>query len=138
MSKMLASIGRDMRSLALVPVLLLCSSIAFGQSPQLKSGASIYIEPMGGYETYLSAALMKKNVPLVIVTQKNKADYIISGSAVHVEPGHPATVVNNTASASINNNDGNPAFQRGFAAGLAGLRAQGAAKVALGYSDHFG
>lgn len=38
------------RTLALL--LFTISSIAFAQAPQLKSGSTVYIEPMGGYETY--------------------------------------------------------------------------------------
>jgi hypothetical protein len=37
-------------------VLLTFSAIALAQAPQLKSGSTVYIEPMGGYETYLAAA----------------------------------------------------------------------------------
>jgi len=34
-------------------VLLTTSAIAFAQAPQIKSGATVYIERLGGYETYL-------------------------------------------------------------------------------------
>lgn len=34
-----------------------------------------------GFETYLAAALRKKNVPLIMVTDRDQADFEISGSA---------------------------------------------------------
>ena len=118
------------------------ATVAIAQVPQIKSGATIYIEPTGGYETYLAAALMKEKVPVVIVTQKDQADYIITSGAVHNEPNHPAVVVHNSASASINeggNTGGNAAtadaFQQGWASGERAAAARRAAKAAMGYSD---
>lgn len=34
-----------------------------------------------GFETYLAAALRKKNVPLIMITDRDQADFEISGSA---------------------------------------------------------
>lgn len=143
MSFMSASIARNMSELALIPVLLMFSGSAFGQSPQIKSGATLYIEPMGGYETYLAAALMKEKVPVVIVTQKEQASYIVTGSVVHNQPGTPEVVVNNTATASVtverDDRGGNAgtarAFQQGFASGQERAAERRAAKAALGNSD---
>jgi hypothetical protein len=75
-------------------LLLACSAVCFAQSPQLKSGATVYFEPgevgvkerdatpnaEGGFETYLAAAFIKISVPLVVVTDKDKADYIIKSN----------------------------------------------------------
>lgn len=134
-----ALIGRDLRVSVLVFVLLMCSGFAFGQSFQLKSGATIYIEPMDGYGTYLAAALIKENVPVAIVTQKEYADYIVSGGAVHNEPSAPAVVINNTASASINEGGnvraGNAATASAFQQGSESAERRRAAKAALGSSD---
>lgn len=130
-----------MRRLALVSALLMCSSFAVGQSPQLKSGATIYIEPMGGYETNLAAALMKEKVPVVIVTQEEKADYIVSGGVVHNGPSHPAVVINNSASATVNAGGDNPNQQArnqggAFAQHAHDIAAESrAAKEAMEYSD---
>jgi hypothetical protein len=84
---------------ALAFVLLAFSAIAFAQAPQIKSGAAVYIEPgevgiqereaapksEGGFETYLSAAIMKMDVPLVVVTDKDKAEYIIRSNVQQTE-----------------------------------------------------
>jgi hypothetical protein len=131
MSIMSASIGRDKGRRVLVSVLLISSGFAFGQSTQFKSGAAIYIEPIGGYETYLAAALMKEKVPVTIVTQKDQANYIVKSSVVHDAPSDPAVVINN--SASVDADQG--AFSSGFALGQQRAAERRAAKAAIGYSN---
>jgi len=42
--------------------------------------STVYIEPMGGYETYLAAAMVKMHVPLVVMVDKAKAEYIIQST----------------------------------------------------------
>jgi hypothetical protein len=43
-------------------------------------GSRVFISPIeGGFETYLAAALMKKEVPLTVVMLKDKADFEITG-----------------------------------------------------------
>lgn len=86
------------RSLALLT--LAAFTVCHAQAPQIKSGATVYIEPMGGYETYLAAALTKKHVPLIVVADRDKADYIITSTVAHKDlSGQPAVVVNNTNTA---------------------------------------
>jgi hypothetical protein len=46
----------------------------------IPAGARVYIGPIeGGYDIYLSAAIHKKEVPIVIVIDKSKADFELSG-----------------------------------------------------------
>lgn len=85
-------------------LLLAFSGAAFAQSPRIKSGSTVYIEPMDGYETYLAAAFAKKHVPLVVVTDKNEAEYLIRSTVSQQSPNQPAVVVNN----SVNNNTAGP------------------------------
>ena len=73
--------------------LLAFSAGVFAQVPQLKSGSAIFIEPMGGYGTYLAAAFTKKQVPLILVADKSKADYVITSNVSHQAPSTPAVVV---------------------------------------------
>jgi hypothetical protein len=130
-------VNKTIKSLVFA-ILLICSVFAFAQSPHFKSGATIYIESTDGYETYLAAALMKENVPVVIVTQKEQADYIVTGRVVHNEPSHAAVVINNSASASVDTSDdnhGNQSFSQGMAMGQAAVASRKAAKAALGHSD---
>jgi hypothetical protein len=48
----------------------------------IERGSRIYVDPMdGGFDTFLVAAIVKKQVPVTVVTNKTKADYEISGIA---------------------------------------------------------
>lgn len=66
-----------------IAVLLFCSCISLAQDkkpPKIQSGAKIYVAPINGYENYIIAGIMKKNVPVVIVNDRSKADFEIRGS----------------------------------------------------------
>lgn len=70
---------------------------AFSQQKETKSeiqnatsipaGSTVFITPMDGFENYLAAAFAKKHVPVVIVGDKDKADFIITGTAAHQKAG---------------------------------------------------
>lgn len=112
--------------------LLLLSSLAVAQAPQIKSGATVYIEPMRGYETYLAAAFTKKHVPLIVVADKDKAEFIITSTVAHkdLRGGQPAVVVNN--SNTNVNNGGNDAWNQGWEQGQNASAARAAQRRALG------
>ena len=59
-------------------------STASSATQRLTPGSHVFIEPMDGFETYLSAAILKKKVPLIVTDDKEKADFIISGTS-HIE-----------------------------------------------------
>jgi hypothetical protein len=48
---------------------------------KIPSGSKIYVAPMGGFESYVVAGIMKKKVPVAIVNDRDKADYEINGAA---------------------------------------------------------
>lgn len=48
-------------------------------SDHIRSGAKVFVEKMDGFEDNLVAALHAKQVPVVVVTDKDKADYFFSG-----------------------------------------------------------
>lgn len=41
----------------------------------------IYIDPSGGFEIYLSAAIEKRHLPLTLTNNRETADYVIEGGA---------------------------------------------------------
>jgi hypothetical protein len=47
----------------------------------IPTGSKVFIEPMDGFETYLTAALRKKNVPVVVTTDKEIADFVLTGAS---------------------------------------------------------
>ncbi len=59
---------------------------------------------MDGFESYLSAAIMKKKVPVLIVDDASKADFIVTGSSRVDKAGWAKTIFvspNPHATASI-------------------------------------
>jgi hypothetical protein len=48
---------------------------------KIVTGSKVFIDDMGGFEKYLTAAFLKRKVQLVLVADKNQADYIISGTS---------------------------------------------------------
>jgi hypothetical protein len=48
---------------------------------RIPSGSKFYVAPMGGFETYVIAGLMKKQVPVLVVNSREKADYEITGAS---------------------------------------------------------
>ena len=48
---------------------------------KIQSGSRVFVAPMGGFENYVIAGILKKKVPIVIVADRDKAEYEIRGSA---------------------------------------------------------
>ncbi len=64
-------------------LLLLCAAPALGQSPSFGQGARVYIVPSDGFESRLSAAISRRNVPVVVVDGKSHADFKITTTSVN-------------------------------------------------------
>jgi len=62
-------------------------SSAAPMSTRIVPGATVYIEPMNGFENYLTAALLKKKVQLVVVANGDQAQYVISGTSDEKKAG---------------------------------------------------
>jgi hypothetical protein len=76
-----------MRSLRLaLPVCLLAARLvtAIGPAPHT---ANVYIDSMGGFGSFLSAAFQMKGVPLAIVADRREADFEITGAAESKDAG---------------------------------------------------
>jgi len=65
--------------LACLATLLALSPSWAQQTKSIPAGAKVFLEPMGGFETYLKAAMTKKKVPLQVVNDKAQADFIMTG-----------------------------------------------------------
>jgi len=93
------------------PLMALCLMIVAGaQTPDAKNskpipaGSKVYVAPMDGFETYLSAAFRNKGVPLVIVVDRDQADFEITGTHEKKNAGWAKTIFvspNPSASASM-------------------------------------
>lgn len=53
---------------------------AVTQDTRIPRNSKVYIAPMDGFETYLAAAFRKKEVPLIMVTDREQADFEITGT----------------------------------------------------------
>ena len=66
-----------------------CSALAATKIP---AGSKVFIEPMDGFDTSIAAALMKKDVPVKIVDEKEKAEYVLGGTASTEKAGWAKTI----------------------------------------------
>src|ERR1022692_3966857 len=46
---------------------------------------TVYVDPQQGFETYLAAAISKKNVPVDVVTDQTKANYVLKAAPVEIK-----------------------------------------------------
>ncbi len=46
---------------------------------------AVYIEPQQGFETYLAGAISKKNVPVDVVTDQTRANYVLKAAPVEIK-----------------------------------------------------
>jgi len=46
---------------------------------------TIYVEPQQGFETYLTAAISKKNVPVDVVIDQTRANYVLKAAPVEIK-----------------------------------------------------
>ena len=58
--------------------------LAAPSAPVFAPGAKLFIAPMDGFEQTLAQSILKKKVPVVLVKETAKADFVMSGSA-HVK-----------------------------------------------------
>jgi hypothetical protein len=63
----------------LVPVVMSAAEIKL--ATKIPRGSKVFIADMGGFESYLASALRKKEVPLLVVADREQADFEITGSA---------------------------------------------------------
>jgi len=68
---------------------------------KVPAGSRIFIAPIeGGYDIYLSAAMTKKEVPVIMVTDRLKADFELSGVTESDKAGWAKTIfMRNTSTA---------------------------------------
>lgn len=89
--------------LSLAPVVLhpqqaLAQQAAVGAITHIAPGSKLFIESMDGFDTYLSAAILKKKVPVTVVDDKAHADFIVSGGAHEDKAGWAKTIFVSPAS----------------------------------------
>ena len=68
------------------------SASSGSESNRVEPGAKIYIVPDGGFEDSLSAAIVKKNVPVVVVEKESEAQFKIE-STIDFKKGSAARAI---------------------------------------------
>jgi hypothetical protein len=71
-------------------VVILMSFCCFTFGSDIRSvpaGSKVFVEASDGFDNYLAAALQKKKVSVVIVADKDKADYELQGVSDHQKAG---------------------------------------------------
>src|SRR5437868_4896580 len=86
-----------MRQIVVV-ILVLCLNLGtFAKdaisTKKLPAHSKVFISPMGGFENELKTAMEKKKVPLEIVTERDKADYEITGTSESQKAGAAKKIV---------------------------------------------
>ena len=73
---------RHFIKIAAALLLLAGAQIALPQSDSahIRSGAKVFVEKMDGFEDNFVAALHAKQVPVVVVTDNDKAEFFFSGN----------------------------------------------------------
>lgn len=108
------------------------------QGMKIKKGSTVYVAPMHGYEAYIIAALQKERVPVVVILDRYKAQYIIGGVVNRKDFGRPSVVVNNTNNVGSSSTSTSPAengFERGQAAAHARMMALGETSASISVLD---
>jgi len=70
-----------------VVVASLILATALSAVEAIPANSTVFVGEMGGFGTYVMAAIQNKKVPLVIVSDKEKADFEIRGESESEKPG---------------------------------------------------
>jgi hypothetical protein len=62
-------------------------------SKKIAANSKVFLAPMGGFENDLKSAIEKKKVPIVLVGDKDQADYVITGTSETEKAGAAKKVI---------------------------------------------
>ena len=84
-----------MRKFLLIGLLLASGFTGYAKDAvkKIPAHSKVYIAPMEGFEDDLKAALEKKKVPLDVVSERDKADFEISGTAESQKAGTAKKII---------------------------------------------
>jgi hypothetical protein len=60
---------------------------------KIAPNSKVFLAPMGGFESELKTAIEKKKVPVVLVGDKDQADYVITGTSETEKAGAAKKVI---------------------------------------------
>ena len=67
-----------------------CLALLIASSPvnsqTVEKGAKLFIAPMqGGLDGFLAAEIIKKKIPMIVVSEESQADYVLSGTSLKAD-----------------------------------------------------
>jgi hypothetical protein len=74
-------------------------------APLFAPGAKLFLEPMNGFEQFVSEAIVKRKVPVVVVKESANADFVVSGEAHVKKPGWKGIVLDTGGKGNISIKD---------------------------------
>jgi hypothetical protein len=79
-----AMVAIQAKSFLLLPLIVVVSTIAQGQA--VPQGSKVFIAPMqGGLDGFIAPEIIKKKIPLIVVTDESQADYVLSGASLKAD-----------------------------------------------------
>ena len=77
----------------LIIVALLSSLLIFAiDRERIPTGSKVFVGDMNGFGAYITAAITKKKLPVLVVAKKEDADFEITGNAESEKPGWARTI----------------------------------------------
>jgi len=74
--------------ITLLGAILVATGVFAGEAGKtIPAGSTIYVDAADGFDVYMAAAIQKKKVPVSVVTDREKADYVLEALAHHEEKG---------------------------------------------------
>ena len=80
------------RLIAVVALLATSLHVLAADTANIPANSKVFIVPMDGFEQDLQAAFLRKHVPLLMVDDKAKADYIVEGKNDNEKAGWAKTI----------------------------------------------
>jgi hypothetical protein len=72
-----------MRKTIALPFLFLLTALVVAGSASAQSTPTLYVQASNGFDTALTAAIVKKDVPVVVVNDQDKAEFTLKATPVY-------------------------------------------------------
>jgi hypothetical protein len=71
-----------MNSISRAALPILFAALASGQTLSVPVQPRVFIEPQNGFESYISAAIIKKHVPVIITESRDSATFVLTSRVI--------------------------------------------------------
>jgi len=88
-----AAMGQDTKSQETKPQESKPAETKTATNQKIPANSKIFLAPMNGFENDLKSAIQSKKVPVVLVANKDEADYVITGTSETEKAGTAKKVI---------------------------------------------